>query len=332
MNIIKKIASLHFIYMPMLFPEIKSKLGEDICIVVYPDNCKWNYIVDCGEASLLSVKDCLKTRAIFISHTHIDHFINFDQIMRHQIGTKERYIICGPKNIASQVQAKLKSFTWNLVEADAVVYEIREIISEHKILVYELKPAEWELTFLYERTSLYKDERVVVNFTILDHKTDVIAYHFKENDSVSILISEVPYQPGKWITELKQAYLSNNSDEIIIIEEKEYLANDLFHYLKIEKGNTLGVILDHAFHEENHAKIKQLFFNCDLVLIECFYKDEDKEKALLNYHSYASQSGKVMRNAMVKKAIPIHFSRKYVEQDIIQIEEDFLKEFQVTIN
>lgn len=312
----------------MLQAEVKSKFGEDISIAIYPDNCKWNYIVDCGEASLLTVKDCMNARAIFISHTHIDHFINFDQIMRHQVGSKERYIICGPKNIALQVQAKLKSFTWNLVENDAVVYEIREIISEDLIKVYEMKPADWELEPLEDRTTLYDDERVIVNFIILDHKTDVIAYHFKDNDSINIDVTKIPYKPGKWINELKLAYVSNAVTKIIEVETKEHIAAELFHYLKVEKGNTLGVILDHAAHQENHNKIKQLFYDCDMVLIETFYKEEDKEKAILNYHSYASQSGKIMLESNVKRAIPVHFSRKYTEEDVALIKEDFYKAFE----
>ncbi|NHN24570.1 peptidase [Flavobacterium jejuense] len=312
----------------MLQPEVKSKLGEDICIAIYLDNCKWNYIVDCGEASLLTVKDCMNARAIFISHTHIDHFINFDQIMRHQIGTKERYIICGPKNIAVQIQAKLRSFTWNLVEDDAVIYEIREIISENEITSYEMKPAHWELELVANRTTLYDDERVVVNFTILDHKTDVIAYHFKDKDSINIDVSKVTHKLGKWINELKLAYVAKEGDKIISFEEHQFKAKELFHYLKIERGNTLGIILDHASHKENHNKIKQLFKECDTVFIETFYKEEDKEKALINYHSYASQSGKIMFESKVKKAIPVHFSRKYTEEDIAQIKVDFTKAFQ----
>ncbi|UOX33369.1 peptidase [Flavobacterium sediminilitoris] len=312
----------------MILPEVKSKIGEDISIVIYLDNCKWNYIVDCGEASMLSVKDCMNTRAIFISHTHIDHFINFDQIMRHQVGCKERIVICGPKNIALQVQAKLRSFTWNLVEEDAILYEIREIISENKIKVYEMKPAQWELTPLEDRDSLYQDERLLVNYTILDHKTDVIAYHFKDNDKINIAISETSYKPGKWINELKNAYINKDRNCEIEIDQVKYSAQSLFYLLQVEKGNTLGVILDHAAHEENHNKIRNLFNDCDTVLIETFYKDEDKEKAILNFHSYASQSGEVMRKSNVKKAVPIHFSRKYIEEEIAQIEIEFYKAFE----
>ena len=43
-----------------------------------------------------------------------------------------------------------------------------------------------------------------------------------------------------------------------------------------------------------------------------FDKDEDKEFAEKNYHSHASKSGELMKACNVKKAIPVHFSRKYL--------------------
>lgn len=66
----------------MFQAEIKSKEDEDICILVRPDNHPWNYLCDCGDASGLTVKECQDTRAIFISHTHFDHFCNFDWILQ----------------------------------------------------------------------------------------------------------------------------------------------------------------------------------------------------------------------------------------------------------
>ena len=68
----------------MILPELKSKIGEDISILVRLDNHTPSYICECGDASELTLKECQNTEGIFISHTHIDHFINFDQILRHQ--------------------------------------------------------------------------------------------------------------------------------------------------------------------------------------------------------------------------------------------------------
>ena len=117
----------------MILPELKSKIGEDISILVRLDNHTPSYICECGDASELTLKECQNTEGIFISHTHIDHFINFDQILRHQIGIQKRIIICGPIGIIDQVQSKIKGYSWNLIEAGAITYEIREIIDEQKI-------------------------------------------------------------------------------------------------------------------------------------------------------------------------------------------------------
>ena len=66
----------------MLKTEIKSKYNEDISILVKLENHSWNYLCECGNASEISVKEIQNTQAIFISHTHIDHFINFDTVIK----------------------------------------------------------------------------------------------------------------------------------------------------------------------------------------------------------------------------------------------------------
>ena len=93
----------------MFIPEVKSQKDEDICILIRVENHSYNYICECGEAKSLTVKECQNTKAIFISHTHIDHFVNFDTILRHQIGGKQRVIICGPRDITKQVQSRIQS-------------------------------------------------------------------------------------------------------------------------------------------------------------------------------------------------------------------------------
>lgn len=312
----------------MLQAEIKSQLKEDISILIKVPNSAKHYLCDCGEASLLTVKEIQSVSAMFISHTHIDHFSNFDGIFRHQIGSGEKIVICGPKNIHQQVEARLKSYTWNLIDGNAIEYEIREIVSKEEINVYKLCPPHWNLELIKTQNFLFEDEYVDVDFAILDHKTDSIAYLFTEKDSVTFNESGSEFKKGKWISELKIAFENNYSDKEIQIEETVYKASDLFHLLTKNAGYKLGVIMDHAVCKDNYEKIKTIFKESDMVYIETFYKDEDQEFAKLNYHSFASASGKIMNECKVKKAIPIHFSRRYVESDKLEIETAFYKAFQ----
>lgn len=314
----------------MFIPELKSLPNEDICILIKLDNHTPYYICECGDASLLSVKDAQNAQAIFISHTHIDHFVNFDTILRHQLGIEKKVVICGPEGIARQVQSKIRAYTWNLIEAGSIVYEIREIISKQEINIYKIEPPKWKLREIgvARKNTIFGNERFQVNFTLLNHKIPSVAYLFREIDTVKIDLSKGNFKGGAWVRELKMAFEQKMSDNQIIVDGKNYTAKDLFHLLDIKKGNTLGIIMDHAPSPENQAKIKALFSDCDKVFIESFYKLEDKAFAEANYHSYSQASGRVMRECGVQEAVPVHFSRKYKEDDIRQLTEEFKQAYE----
>lgn len=316
----------------MFNSEIKSLPNEDICILIKPENHSWNYICECGDASDLTVKDVQNTNAVFISHTHIDHFVNFDAVIRHQIGIQRRVVIVGPKGIASQVQAKLRSYTWNLIEQGAIVYEIREVIDENETRVYEVEPPIWDLKPLpaIEGNVVFKEASFSVSWVALDHKTPSLAYKFQENDTIKIDIQTSGFRGGKWVNDLKKAFESKLEEEVISIEGKDFQAKELFYLLHVKKGDTLGVIMDHAANVDNHKKIKTHFEGCNKVYIECFYKEEDKAQAEANFHSYSKMSGKIMQATKVMEAIPVHFSRKYNQDQIKELIEEFDNAFLLT--
>lgn len=309
----------------MFKPELKSHPKEDICILLQLDNHAANYICECGDASGLGVKDAQNADAIFLSHTHIDHFINFDTILRHQIGGGKRVVICGPQHITAQVQAKIKGYSWNLIEAGAIVYEVREIVDEHTIIRSQLCPPLWEIEPLkpLDEAGIYGNDRFDVQFTILDHKLPSIAYLFREKDSSNIDLSQSPYKPGSWVRELKSAFESGSGDAEIQVGDDLFKASELFHLVTLKKGDSIGIVMDHAATEANHEKIRTLFSGCNKVFVECFYKAADRELAVQNFHSYSEQSGKIMRECGVNEAIPVHFSRKYTEQDLEEIVQEF---------
>ena len=167
-----------------------------------------------------------------------------------------------------------------------------------------------------------------MKYTILDHKIPSISYLFKEVDNVKIDLSKSEYKGGPWVRELKLAYENEELNKEVIIDGKPYKAKELFHLLSIKKGDSLGIIMDHASNESNHEKIRKLFTGCNKVYIESFYNESDKESAKLNYHSYSRESGRIMRECKVKEAIPVHFSRKYREDEIEILIREFEEEYE----
>jgi ribonuclease Z len=299
---------------------LKSELQEDVCLQLNFLNHPYNYLCDCGFASGLTVSDCRDVGAIFVSHTHIDHFINFDQVMRHQLAIGRRVILCGPAGLAQNVQHKMLAFNWNLLKYDdqAVSYEVRELHPDGRIARYHLVTPTWLLDPLpdMQGPEMYRNEVFEVTATILDHGVDCIAYLFACHPKLTMMTEGCPYKPGKWMAELKQAYAQQDATRAIAVDGTTTLAAaDLFQYLHEEPGFRTAYVMDHAAHEANFARIRTLCHNADEAYIEAYYCQEDAEMAERNKHSMAGVSGRILREAGVKKAVPIHFSRRYQDAE-----------------
>ncbi len=52
-------------------------------------------LFDLGDVGALSPKDLLKISHVFVSHTHMDHFIGFDQLLRILLGREKELHLFG---------------------------------------------------------------------------------------------------------------------------------------------------------------------------------------------------------------------------------------------
>jgi ribonuclease Z len=74
-------------------------------------------LFDLGDIRALPTRKILRLSHIFISHTHIDHFIGFDHLLRLCLGREKRIHLFGPPGFTTRVEHRLASYTWNLVES-----------------------------------------------------------------------------------------------------------------------------------------------------------------------------------------------------------------------
>ncbi len=315
----------------------KCKVGEDVCMLLKLPNHSFFYMCDCGEASELTVSEAKNIKGLFMSHTHIDHFCNFDKLMRHLLPANREIIICGGEGIAKNVQCKLLAYNWNILlteqqAEDAMYYHLREI-TENGIFMYEMRTPKWELEYKgeYKGEFLYENEVFRVHYAILDHRTPSIAYTFEEHPKIKAK-SDIPHKAGEWIKHLKKAFLQKDFEQEITIGEEVFLSKDLFRYLEELPGYKVSVVLDHLANEENHQKIIQLCQDTDEMYIEAYYLHEELPLAQKNFHSTALLSGEVCRKSGAKKAVPIHFSRRHQKlEDLKVLFAEFKKGFEAEI-
>ncbi len=73
-------------------------------------------LFDLGDISKLSPRNLIRISHVFVTHTHMDHFIGFDYLIRLLLGRDQTLSLYGPPGIIESVQGRLSGYNWNLVE------------------------------------------------------------------------------------------------------------------------------------------------------------------------------------------------------------------------
>ena len=312
----------------MISFSLPRKHAPDISLLVQVQNQPHGYLVDCGALRDYSVRQLQRVRAVFVSHTHVDHWIDFDRLVRHQVQDDIEVLVCGPRGIGDRVSAKLRAYNWNLLDARAARYRVREITEPGRVEEYLLRPPHYQPGTPSTHTgALFTDAGVRVEYALLDHRIPSVAYCFVTPDRLQLRLAGTDYRGGPWAAALKAAYRQNRPDTPLRIDDTHHRAGDLFHLLHELPGMRAGVVLDHAIGAANRSAIRTLFRGADTVYIESYFLQKDRELALRKAHSTAVESARTLSGIGVKHAHPIHHSRKYSEAEVATLHREFYTAF-----
>lgn len=281
-------------------------------------------LFDCGlnnfrPAALHKVTD------VFISHTHIDHFIGFDALLRLNLTEEKTIHVYGPPGICRNVVGKLQGYTWNICQNLRLIIVVHEILPE-TIVVTSLES--WRGFAIKETeeqpyTDLLLDTgEFSVKYLELDHKTPSFGYTFLEAESCNVrkeALEELGLQPGPWAGQLKaQAFPTAAQDALIQIDGKIYSLEELARKLLIRKpGVKITYLTDFLLHETGRERITEFAWQSDILFCEAAFIEHEREKAHRTYHLTAREAGILAHAAQVKQLVLFHFSRRYQDHALI---------------
>jgi ribonuclease Z len=290
-------------------------------------------LFDMGELRHLSAREILKITHGFVSHTHMDHFVGFDLLLRIFLERDKTLHIFGPPGFLRNVEGKLAGYTWNLVKESThrLVLTATEVHADHTLTqVYDGRKgfgpqgAPVESPF---NGCLLKEPAFSVLAVHLDHKTPCLAFRLEEGFHVNIMkdrLEALQLPVGPWLKRFKDAiYAGVRGEEDFSVEwEAEgkkkkvtFPFEDLAKKIaRISPGQKVLYVVDVLFSPENAEKIVTFARDADQLFIEGAFLDVHGDTAERKHHLTARQAGLLARKAGVKAFTLFHFSPRYEGQ------------------
>ena len=283
-------------------------------------------LFDLGEIGNLSSRDILKVSHAFVSHTHMDHFIGFDALLRIFLGRDKSICLYGPEGFLKNVEGKLAGYSWNLVHNYdnrfiLEVFEIQQDFILHKAYACadRFSPAAVTRKLPFNHCPL-EESAFNVCTVLLDHDIPCLGFSLEEHFHVNInkdALLKKGIGIGPWLAGFKRALYDGhhmNEDAVMIAGDGvSYNLQKLAQEIAIiTPGQKITYISDAAYSKSGAEKMVEFAKNADVLFIEAAFLDKDRELAETKYHLTAKQSGEIAGKAHAKAFEIFHFSPRYM--------------------
>jgi ribonuclease Z len=295
-------------------------------------------VFDLGNISGLPAKDILKISHAFVTHTHMDHFIGFDHLLRIMLGREKILSLFGPPDFLKNVEGKLSGYTWNL--ADKYNYPLCLQITEvHRDFTLSRN---YRCQDRFEALQdpvrqpfdgiLYEEPAFSISAVILDHQIPCLGLSVKERFHVNIIkegLKRLDLAAGPWLSEFKQA-LYDETDPAAKFEvgppgrpgKKRFALGNLAGQIaRITPGQKITYITDVVYSDSNRQKIEEFARDSDHLFIEAVFMEKDHQLARDKGHLTARQAGKLAARSGAKQFKIFHFSPRYTDQESLLYQE-----------
>ena len=240
-----------------------------------------NLLFDCGEGTqrqmrIAGLKPTKITR-VFISHYHGDHVFGIPGLLANLNANEYNKIlhIYGPKGIEKFMEM--------------VIQFARIKPGELKIELHEIKEGK-----------IFDSEKFYIDAYKLNHSTITYGFVIQEKDKRKINLDYLAKYGLKQHPILGD--LQKGKD--IIWEGKKISAKKATTLIS---GKKVGIIFDTGMADNCIAVGK----NADLLICECTFSENEKEKAENYKHLTVKQSATIAKKSKAKKLILTHFSQRY---------------------
>lgn len=284
-------------------------------------------LFDCGQLHHLAKRVLKSIAAVFVSHAHMDHFMGFDTLVRHVLVSPRLFDIFGPPGLADKIEHKLSAYDWNLHEAFWCTFRVHEVFPERtcRWLFSGSQQFRREFSECVPRKDMivFENQWVKVEAQQADHRIPVLVYRLTEQPAFALDIKRVLQAnmvPGPWIEALKQQFyrgllgkapltvpkaVGGCNRSIVIKDTRQFYES----VIKRSVPPSIGYMTDIGYTGENEIQLIDLLQGVHLLVGECAFLADHKEKARQSYHLCTLDMNRLLDKIRPICYLPVHLSK-----------------------
>lgn len=291
-------------------------------------------LFDLGDVTPLSPRELLRVSHVLVSHAHMDHVAGLDRLLRICLRRSAPLTLIGPKGFVDQIEHRLRSFTWNLLDADAIDFRLLAYAFDADRIA---EAAEFAAREAFARRSLplphdppgvaLAEEALAVRAVALDHGTPSLAFALREADQMNVWrtgLDALGLPVGPWLNRAKQAARRGLPDHHPV--ETSGRSNISLgalreHVFRISPGRLIAYVTDAADTAENRRRIEELAAGADHLFIEAVFLERDRHLAQATRHLTAMAAGQIARRCRARQVTVFHHSARYEDDEDALVRE-----------
>jgi ribonuclease Z len=312
-----------------LEPTFFAGLLDDPLLLVRVRPAGSNLLFDCGQLHHLAKRVLTALDALFISHTHMDHWMGIDSVIRHLHASPRTINLFGPPGLADKLQHKLSGYDWNLAEEHWASFSVHEIYPDRIDRWLFSGPKSFQRRSLSGQNRndrvIYQTPHLQVSAETCEHRVPSLIYRVDEKPTFLVdseKLEQLELVPGPWLGKLKRRFfrgaegqadfkvLKRQGEEVyeLGVADPEELTRQL---QRPQQQASLGYISDIGFTLQNRNRICELMRGVDLLLCECTYLRAAKDKARTSFHLCSDDINQLLAELEPTYFLPMHLSKTY---------------------
>jgi len=284
--------------------------GDPVLWVDLPDEGH-SVMIDLGDVASIPARKLLRVGRVVVTHTHMDHFIGFDRMLRLALGRESELVVTGPPGFLDHVKGRVAGYTWNLIENYPVRLTAEEIDGGTVRSTRFIGANRMQPTAVEERRFsgiLHTHRAYTIHADLFDHGIPVLGVVLRETEHLSVnkgRLDQMGLAAGPWLSELKNAVrrCSPGDTEIDATTgdgglRRCRLGELVGEILFRTPGQNIAYLTDIGYTENNVKKAVAL-----------------ARGASERGHLTARQAGELARACDAKKLAPFHISPRYAGRE-----------------